>query len=179
MCPEGQDYSMDNACSVCQGARLKAESLAVKVGAKSIAEVTKFSIRDAAGFFELLELTERERFIGQRILKEIRERLDFLLNVGLDYLTLDRAAATLSGGEGQRIRLATQIGSAWLACSTSWMSLASGYTRGTTVDCCRHCFDSATWATPCWWLSMMRKPCWPPTTSSIWDPEQESMGGRL
>jgi excinuclease ABC subunit A len=83
----------------------------VKVGAKSIAELTRFSICDAAEFFELLELTKRERFIGQRILKEIRERLEFLLNVGLDYLTLDRPAATLSGGEGQRIRLATQIGS--------------------------------------------------------------------
>lgn len=110
-CPEGQNYSEDNTCPACQGARLKSESLAVKVGAKSIADLTKFSIRDAAGFFELLELTERERLIGQRILKEIRERLEFLLNVGLDYLTLDRAAATLSGGEGQRIRLATQIGS--------------------------------------------------------------------
>ena len=110
-CPEGQSYAEDNVCPVCHGARLKSESLAVKVGAKSIAELTTFSIREAAGFFDLLELTERERFIGQRILKEIRERLEFLLNVGLDYLTLDRAAATLSGGEGQRIRLATQIGS--------------------------------------------------------------------
>lgn len=110
-CPEGQSYDENNVCPVCQGARLKSESLAVKVGEKSIAELTKFSIGDAAGFFEFLQLTERERFIGQRILKEIRERLEFLLNVGLDYLTLDRAAATLSGGEGQRIRLATQIGS--------------------------------------------------------------------
>ena len=110
-CPEGQSYAGHNVCPVCQGARLKSESLAVKVGPKSIAELTQFSIRDAAEYFELLELTKRERFIGQRILKEIRERLEFLLNVGLDYLTLDRAAATLSGGEGQRIRLATQIGS--------------------------------------------------------------------
>ena len=110
-CSEGQSYADDNVCHVCQGARLKSESLAVKVGARSIAELTQFSIRDAAEFFELLELTKREYYIGQRILKEIRERLEFLLNVGLDYLTLDRAAATLSGGEGQRIRLATQIGS--------------------------------------------------------------------
>lgn len=110
-CPEGQEYSDDRACPVCRGARLKAESLAVRVGGKSIAEVTRLSIREAETFFEFLALTERERLIGQRILKEIRERLDFLLNVGLDYLTLDRAAATLSGGEGQRIRLATQIGS--------------------------------------------------------------------
>jgi len=110
-CAEGQDYSPHNVCEVCGGARLKPESLSVRVGEKSIAEVTRFSIQEAGGFFEMLELTERERFIGQRILKEIRARLEFLLNVGLDYLTLDRAAATLSGGEGQRIRLATQIGS--------------------------------------------------------------------
>ncbi len=111
VCPEGQEYSDSHVCPVCRGARLKAESLAVRVGGKSIAEVTRLSIREAETFFKCLALTERERLIGQRILKEIRERLEFLLNVGLDYLTLDRAAATLSGGEGQRIRLATQIGS--------------------------------------------------------------------
>ena len=110
-CPDGQEYSVHNVCSACLGARLKRESLAIKVGSKSIADVTRLSIRDAVSFFEFLELTERERYIGQRILKEIRERLEFLLNVGLDYLTLDRPAGTLSGGEGQRIRLATQIGS--------------------------------------------------------------------
>lgn len=110
-CPEGQEYSESYRCPVCRGTRLKAESLAVKVGDKSIAEVTQLSIREAVPFFADLELNERERMIGRRILKEIRERLEFLLNVGLDYLTLDRAAATLSGGEGQRIRLATQIGS--------------------------------------------------------------------
>ena len=110
-CPEGQEYSESYRCPVCRGTRLKAESLAVKVGDKSIAEVTQLSIREAVPFFADLDLNERERMIGRRILKEIRERLEFLLNVGLDYLTLDRAAATLSGGEGQRIRLATQIGS--------------------------------------------------------------------
>ncbi len=110
-CPEGQEYSEHYLCPVCRGTRLKAESLAVKVGGQSIAEVTQLSIREAGSFFECLDLNVRERMIGQRILKEIRERLEFLLNVGLDYLTLDRAAATLSGGEGQRIRLATQIGS--------------------------------------------------------------------
>ncbi len=110
-CPEGQEYSENYRCPVCRGTRLKAESLAVKVGDQSIAGVTQLSIREAVAFFADLELNERERMIGRRILKEIRERLEFLLNVGLDYLTLDRAAATLSGGEGQRIRLATQIGS--------------------------------------------------------------------
>ncbi len=111
VCPEGQEYSDRTVCPVCQGARLKAESLAVRVGGKSIAEVTRLSIREAETFFECLAFTERDQLIGQPILKEIRERLEFLLNVGLDYLTLNRAAATLSGGEGQRIRLATQIGS--------------------------------------------------------------------
>jgi excinuclease ABC subunit A len=109
--PEEEDMTLLEVCPACKGARLKPESLSVKVGRRSIAEVTQLSIRAAAGFVESLKLTERETFIAQRILKEIRERLGFLVNVGLDYLTLDRAAATLSGGEGQRIRLATQIGS--------------------------------------------------------------------
>jgi len=108
---EEEDLTLLEVCPACKGARLKPESLSVKVGRRSIAEVTQLSIRAAAGFVESLKLTERETFIAQRILKEIRERLGFLVNVGLDYLTLDRAAATLSGGEGQRIRLATQIGS--------------------------------------------------------------------
>ncbi|MGE3153801.1 MAG: excinuclease ABC subunit UvrA [Nitrospiraceae bacterium] len=110
-CPEEQDFTMLELCQTCQGARLRPESLAIKVGKRSIAEVTRLSVRAAAEFFSQLTLTEREQFIAQRILKEVRERLGFLVNVGLDYLTLDRAAATLSGGEGQRIRLATQIGS--------------------------------------------------------------------
>ena len=108
---EEEDYGSLTLCSVCKGDRLKPESLSVLIDRKSIAAVTRYSIRDAAGFFQKLKLTEREQFIAHRILKEIRERLGFLVNVGLDYLTLDRAAATLSGGEGQRIRLATQIGS--------------------------------------------------------------------
>jgi len=108
---EEEDYGSLTLCPICKGDRLKPESLSVLIDRKSIAAVTRLSIRDAAEFFQRLKLTEREQFIGHRILKEIRERLGFLINVGLDYLTLDRAAATLSGGEGQRIRLATQIGS--------------------------------------------------------------------
>ncbi|TLY22021.1 MAG: excinuclease ABC subunit A [Nitrospirae bacterium] len=108
---EVEDYGSLSLCAVCKGDRLKPESLSVLIDRKSIAAVTRLSIRDAAEFFKRLKLTEREQFIAHRILKEIRERLGFLINVGLDYLTLDRAAATLSGGEGQRIRLATQIGS--------------------------------------------------------------------
>ncbi len=98
-------------CPTCQGARLKPESLAVKVGGKSIAEHTALSVGAAGLLYAGLDLAPRERTIAAPILKEIRERLAFLENVGLGYLTLDRGAATLSGGEGQRIRLATQIGS--------------------------------------------------------------------
>jgi excinuclease ABC subunit A len=106
-----EDFTLLEPCEVCNGTRLRPESLSVKVAAQSIAEVTHLSVRAAADFFNSLKFTERELVIAHRILKEIRERLGFLVNVGLDYLTLDRAAATLSGGEGQRIRLATQIGS--------------------------------------------------------------------
>ncbi|MEW6726589.1 MAG: excinuclease ABC subunit UvrA [Bacillota bacterium] len=98
-------------CPDCGGTRLKREALAVKVGDRSIAQVSALTILEAARFCENLRLTERQQIIGRRILKEIRARLGFLINVGLDYLTLDRAAGTLSGGEAQRIRLATQIGS--------------------------------------------------------------------
>ena len=110
-CPDDEDFTLLEPCGVCNGARLRPESLSVKVATQSIAEVTHLSVRAAVDFFNSLKFTERELVIAHRILKEIRERLGFLVNVGLDYLTLDRAAATLSGGEGQRIRLATQIGS--------------------------------------------------------------------
>jgi excinuclease ABC subunit A len=109
--PEDEDFTLLELCEACQGARLKPESLSIKIAKQSIADVTRRSVRAAADFFASLTFTEREMVIAHRILKEIRERLGFLVNVGLDYLTLDRAAATLSGGEGQRIRLATQIGS--------------------------------------------------------------------
>ncbi len=110
-CPEEEDFTLLEPCTVCHGARLRPESLSIKLAKQSIAEVTSLSVRTAADFFLSLKFSDRELVIAHRILKEIRERLGFLVNVGLDYLTLDRAAATLSGGEGQRIRLATQIGS--------------------------------------------------------------------
>lgn len=97
-------------CKTCHGARLKPEILAVTVGDKNIHEVTSYSISECLAFFENLKLTEREQTIAGRVIKEIVERLRFLVDVGLDYLTLERATATLSGGEAQRIRLATQIG---------------------------------------------------------------------
>ena len=98
-------------CPVCQGRRLKPEALAVTVGEKNIAQVTESSVLEAQQFFAAVKFTEREQLIAERILKEIQARLGFLINVGLDYLTLDRIAGSLSGGEAQRIRLATQIGS--------------------------------------------------------------------
>ena len=98
-------------CAACQGTRMKRESLAVLIGDLNISQLTAFSVAGAKKFLEGLELSERETAIGRQVLKEINERLGFLINVGLDYLTLDRTAGSLSGGEAQRIRLATQIGS--------------------------------------------------------------------
>ena len=98
-------------CPSCAGARLKKEALFVRVGGQNIQQVTSLSIKDSLTFFNTVALSEKEEDIARRILKEIRERLNFLVNVGLDYLSLDRSSGTLSGGEGQRIRLATQIGS--------------------------------------------------------------------
>ncbi len=106
-----EQFMSDSPCPACAGKRLKPESLSVLVGGKNIAQVTALSVGEARKFFQQLELTPRERLIARLILREIDERLGFLADVGLDYLTLDRAAGTLSGGEAQRIRLATQIGS--------------------------------------------------------------------
>lgn len=108
---EIEEFMSSKPCPACKGARLKPEALAIKVGDKNIYEVTRLTVAESQAFFRKLELTEREKVIANQILKEINARLGFLLNVGLDYLTLDRAAGTLSGGEAQRIRLATQIGS--------------------------------------------------------------------
>ncbi|ATW25914.1 excinuclease ABC subunit UvrA [Candidatus Formimonas warabiya] len=108
---EIERYMSMKPCPQCQGARLRPESLSVLVGEKNIFGVTNYSILEAREFFRTLSLTPRETMIARQILKEIQERLSFLVNVGLDYLTLSRTAGTLSGGEAQRIRLATQIGS--------------------------------------------------------------------
>jgi excinuclease ABC subunit A len=108
---EVEAFMAERPCPACGGSRLRPESLGLKIGGRSIADVVRFTIKDASGFFASLALSEREAAIARRVLKEISERLGFLMNVGLDYLTLDRPAGTLSGGEGQRIRLATQIGS--------------------------------------------------------------------
>ncbi len=104
-------FMSDRKCHVCNGKRLRPEVLAVTVGGKSIADVVELPIKDSYQFFLDLELTEREEYIAKEVLKEIRERLKFLVDVGLDYLSMERSSGTLSGGEAQRIRLATQIGS--------------------------------------------------------------------
>lgn len=106
-----EQFMSAKPCQACKGARLRPESLAVTVGGKSIAELCDMPVMELRRFLLSLDLNERERLIAHQILKEINERLGFLVNVGLDYLTLGRAAGTLSGGEAQRIRLATQIGS--------------------------------------------------------------------
>lgn len=108
---EIENYMSSIPCSECKGARLKKESLAVTIGGLSIADVCNLSVYQIMDFYRDLKLTEKQQFISKLILKEIRDRLEFLVNVGLEYLTLSRASGTLSGGEAQRIRLATQIGS--------------------------------------------------------------------
>lgn len=104
-------FMSDRKCPACDGSRLRPESRSVTVGDKSIAEIVEMPIKESKKFFEGLELTAMEHFIAKEILKEINERLSFLVDVGLDYITMDRSSGTLSGGEAQRIRLATQIGS--------------------------------------------------------------------
>ena len=108
---EYETYMRITPCSTCHGHKLKAESLAVTIGDKNIIEMTEMSVRDLRAFLDRLKLTDTQLAIGKEILKEIKGRLQFLIDVGLDYLSLARATATLSGGEAQRIRLATQIGS--------------------------------------------------------------------
>lgn len=108
---EYETYMTNNPCSVCNGERLKPEALAVTVGERNIAQVTNMSILEIKRFIDSLDLSSRQKMIGEQVLKEISARITFLVDVGLDYLSLSRSAGTLSGGEAQRIRLATQIGS--------------------------------------------------------------------
>ncbi len=103
-------YASESLCPACKGKRLRPESLSIKIGEMSVSDISALSIKDAKRFFSELRLTSRQEKIAHQILKEIKERLSFMINVGLDYLTLDRRSSTLSGGEAQRIRLATQIG---------------------------------------------------------------------
>src|SRR5437588_10633284 len=107
-----EQYMREVPCRACKGARLRPESVAVTVAGLNIHELTRMCIRDSLRFVEMVKLSDREQMIAERLLKEIRERMGFLVDLGLDYLTLERASGTLAGGEAQRIRLATQIGSA-------------------------------------------------------------------
>ncbi|MDZ7548089.1 excinuclease ABC subunit UvrA, partial [Clostridium perfringens] len=109
---EIEQYMSNNHCPKCKGARLKKEALAVRVGEKNIHEFTKLSIKEELEYIDSLIFSEKDKIISDQIVKEIKSRLKFLIDVGLDYLSLARNSGTLSGGESQRIRLATQIGSA-------------------------------------------------------------------
>ncbi|MFR4986377.1 MAG: excinuclease ABC subunit UvrA [Lachnospirales bacterium] len=113
---ELEQYMVNVTCKSCKGERLKPEILAVTINNNNISQITNLSIKDAKNFFDNLILNEREKLIGEQILKEINARIGFLVDVGLDYLSLSRTAGTLSGGESQRIRLATQIGSGLVGC---------------------------------------------------------------
>ena len=106
-----EKYMSKTLCTSCNGKRLRPEALGVTINGKNIYELTEFSVAQSIEFFDSLELTNSEKQIASQVMKEIKSRLKFLKDVGLDYLTLERAAETLSGGEAQRIRLATQIGS--------------------------------------------------------------------
>lgn len=108
---EYEEFMVTTPCPVCHGTRLKPEVLSILIGGKNICQITALTVRDCLKFFEKLKLTSRQQVIAKQVLKEVSARLQFLNDVGLDYLTLDRSAGTLSGGEAQRIRLATQIGS--------------------------------------------------------------------
>jgi excinuclease ABC subunit A len=119
-------------CPECNGARLRREARDVRVGERTIDIVCGLTVKDADRFFETLALSEKDTVVADKVLREIRKRLGFLRDVGLDYLTLDRLSSTLSGGESQRINLATSLGRRWSARSTCLDEPSIGCTRATT-----------------------------------------------
>ncbi len=175
---EGREYMLNymsaSTCPVCKGKRLRPESLAVKVGSLSIADFTALPLRRALESARKLEFSTREGLIAERLRREIVERLEFLDSVGLSYLALDRNAATLSGGEGQRIRLATQIGSDFGGCFMYSTSPRSAFTSATINGSSPRSNPSAILETQCWSSSMTKRPFATPTTSSTSAPEQAS-----
>ena len=142
---ELEGYMSNHPCPSCHGMRLKPQVLAVTVGGKNINEVTDLSIINAIAFFKGLTLTQKEQTIAEQILKEILERLGFLKNVGLGYLTLSRSAGTLSGGEAQRIRLATQIGSSLMGVLYILDEPSIAYISAIMKNCSRHSRRCAIW----------------------------------
>lgn len=142
-----EEYMSNETCPDCGGKRLKKEALAVTVGGKNIAEVSEMNIRAARAFLAGLQLNPTQTMIAAPILKEIDARLSFLCDVGLDYLTLSRGAATLSGGEAQRIRLATQIGSGLVGVLYILDEPSIGRISVITRACWPRCAICAIWAT--------------------------------
>ena len=165
-----EEYMSPVQCPACKGLRLRPASLAVRVKNFSIAEFTALPIARALVTVRNWVFSERETEIAGRALDEIRRRLEFLSAVGLDYLSLDRSAATLAGGEAQRIRLATQIGSKLRGVLYVLDEPPSDCTRAITAACWKRWRGCATWATRCWWWSTTPRPSNAPITLSIWDP---------
>ena len=167
----------------CHGTRLKPEILAVTLSGpggqdRSIADISRMSVADCAAFLDGLELNPRQAMIAGRVLKEIQARMGFLLDVGLDYLSLDRVAGSLSGGEAQRIRLATQIGSGLAGVLLRpRRAVDRSAPAGQTVASSTPWSGSGTWATHCWWWSTTRKLSRAPTGSSTSVRSQASTEG--
>ncbi len=132
---EMERYMSFFPCPTCEGARLRKEALFIKVDGMSLADIVKLSIKDLLQYFESITLNTRDMEIARGILKEITERLRFMIDVGLDYISLDRTVATLSAGEAQRIRLAHRLAPAWWGCCTSWMSPVLACIKGIIFDC--------------------------------------------
>ena len=170
---ELEECMSESPCPTCQGRRLRKESLAVTVGGLDIDAFCHKSVTQALDFVDHLELSETQMMIAERILKEIKNRLGFLQSVGLQYLTLSRGAGSLSGGESQRIRLATQIGSSLMGVLYILDEPSIGlHQRDNDMLTC------GTWATPCWWWSTTRTPCGRPTISLTWARVRASTGAR-
>ena len=163
-------------CPVCRGKRLRPESLAVKAGGMSIADFTALPLHRALSAAINLKFTEREALVAERIRREIAERLEFLCAVGLNYLSLDRNAATLSGGEGQRIRLATQIGSRLRGVLYVLDEPSIGLHQRDNNRLIEALEKLRDWETPCWWWNTTKRPFATPITCSIWGPGRGGWG---
>lgn len=177
---ELSNYQSSQPCEVCHGARLKPEALAVKIAMQDISHATRLSVVDALAFFNGLpeHLTDQQRAIAQPILKEIVERLGFLNNVGLDYLNLDRTSGTLSGGESQRIRLASQIGSGLSGVLYVLDEPSIGLHQRDNDMLLATLRRLRDLGNTVWSLSMTRMRSVPPTMSSTWGRARACMAGR-